>query len=113
MTFSRNWLEQSEEAKEAGVCHTDAECNLMYSEIPQDKKDAAIKAFRESDYAPQFPEIREKIADDPENWIAPYHMFWGMNVRNFFRRKGFGEEFFGIDNLDCIYRQLVENAVKE
>ena len=113
MTFSRNWLEQSEAAKVAGVCHTREECTLMYSEIPQEKKDAAIKAFRESDYAPQFPEIREKIAEDPEHWNAESHFLWGMNVRNFFRRKGFGEDYFEVCNLDDIYQQLVADAVKE
>ena len=112
MTFSRNWLERSEEAKKQGVCHTDEECKLMYSEIPQERKDEAVKAFRESDYAPSFPEIRTAIANDPEGWNIPYHSFWGMGVRNFFRGKGFGEDYFGIDNLDCIYVQLVEDAVK-
>ena len=113
MTFSRNWREQSEAAREEGVCHTFEETKLMYAEIDQEKKDAAIKAFRESDYASHFPEIRDKIAEDPEHWNAESHFLWGMNVRNFFRRKGFGEDYFGVDNLDCIYRELVEFAVKE
>lgn len=111
MTFSRNWLEQSEAAKEQSVCHTEAECEQMYSEIPQEKKDAAIKAFRQSAYAIAFPEIREAIAADPDHWNAPYHLWWGMSVRNFFRQQGFGEEYFGVDNLDCIYAFLVEEAV--
>ena len=113
MTFSRNWLEQSEEAKEQGVCHTEEECKLMYSEIPQEKKDAAIKAFRESDYAQTFPEIRKAIAEDGEHWNVPYHLGWGMGVRNFFRQEGFGEEFFCVDNLDCCYKFLIEAGVKE
>lgn len=113
MTFSRNWLEQSEEAKAQGICHTEDECALMYSEIPQEQKDAAIKVFRESDYAASFPEIRKAIDDDPEHWNIPYHMWWGMSVRNFFRRQGFGEEYFGIDNLDCCYKMLIEDAVRQ
>ncbi len=112
MTFSRNWLEQSDEAKKQGVCHTEEECKLMYSEIPQEQKDAAIKIFRESDYASSFSEIRKAIDADPEGWNIPYHSFWGMGVRNFFREHGFGEKEFGIDNMDCIYVYLVEDAVK-
>ena len=111
MTFSRNWLVQSHAARQQGVCHTETECQQMYSEIPQDKKDAAIKAFRESDYSQAFSKIREALAKDPDGWIGPYHFGWGMSVRNFFRQEGFGEDYFGIDNMDCIYRRLVEEAV--
>jgi hypothetical protein len=85
----------------------------MYSEIPQEQKDAAIKAFRESQYAKSFPEIREAIAKEPGEWNVPYHLGWGMGVRNFFRRQGFGEEYFGVCNLDCIYVFLIEDAVRE
>ena len=113
MTFSRNWLEQSEEAKAQGICHTEDECALMYSEIPQEQKDAAIKVFRESDYVQSFPEIRNSIAGDPDHWNIPYHSFWGMGVRNFFREEGFGEEYFGVCNLDDIYTALIEEAVRE
>ncbi len=113
MTFSRNWLEQSEEAKNKGVCHTEEECKQMYSEIPQEQKDAAIKAFRESEYALSFPEIRKAIASYTNYWWASYHSFWGMGVRNFFRQHGFGEGFFGVHNMDCIYVPLVEAAVEE
>lgn len=113
MTFSHNWLEPSLAAKKQGVCHTDQECSQMYSEIPQEQKDAAIKAFRNSGYYPAFPEIRGSIANDPDGWNIPYHSLWGMGVRNFFRQEGFGEKYFGIDNMDCIYKFLVEDAVKE
>lgn len=113
MTFTRNWLEQSEAAKAEGVCHTESECQQMYSEIPQDKRDAAIDAFRKSHFTAAFPDIRKAIADDPEHWNAPYHFLWGMSVRNFFRQHGFGEDYFAVDNLDCCYKYFVEDAVKE
>jgi len=113
MTFSRNWLEQSAEAAAEGVCHTDQECRIMYSEIPQEKKDAAIAAFRKGKYAEQSPEIRKAIAAEGEHWNVPYHLGWGMSMRNFFRQEGFGEDYFGVDNLDCIYRLLIEDCVKE
>ena len=111
--WSRNWLERSKEAEKEGVCHTESECKQMYSEIPKWQKDAAIKVFRESAYYDSFPEIRERIKRGGDRWIVPYHMWWGMGVRNFFREKEFGEQYFSVDNLDCIYRQLVEDAVKE
>jgi hypothetical protein len=85
MTFSRNWLEQS---------------------------DAAVEAFRNV-YVEVIPKIREAIKSDPDGWNIPYHSFWGMGVRNFFRQEGFGEKYFGIDNMDCIYKFLIEDAVKE
>lgn len=113
MTFSRNWLEQSPAAAAEGVCHTVSECVQMYSEIPQDKKDAAIAAFRKGRYGRQSSEIAEAIATQGEHWNVPFHFAWGMSVRNFFRQEGFGEPYFEIDNLDCIYKFLVEDAVKE
>lgn len=113
MTFSRNWLEQSPAAAAEGVCHTDSECKQMYSEIPQEQKDAAVAAFRSSDFAEASSQIREAIARDGEHWNIPYHLWWGMSVRNFFRQQGFGEKELGVDNLDCVYRFLVEDAVKE
>jgi len=111
MTFSRNWLEQSAEAAAEGVCHTEAECRQMYSEISQDKKDAATAMFRKE--ADDLPAIKKAIAEDADHWNVPYHLWWGMAVRNLFRREGFTEAYFEIDNLDCIYKLLVEDAVKE
>jgi hypothetical protein len=47
-----------------------------------------------------------------EDWPAGYHTFWGMGVRNALRSAGFGEREFAIGNLDNIYVQLVEEAVR-
>lgn len=110
MTFSRNWLEQSPEAKEQGVCHTDAECKQMYAELDPALKGKAIRWFVER-YKEALPEIAEQISKNPEHWIAPYHFGWGMALRNGLRQSGFSEKDFGIDNLDCIYRLLVEDAI--
>lgn len=41
----------------------------------------------------------------------PLHHGWGTNIRNFLRKKGFGEPFFEIDNLDDYYSALVEMAM--
>lgn len=40
-------------------------------------------------------------------------MGWGMGVRNALREHGFGEEPFGVRNLDNIYVPLIEEAVTE
>lgn len=56
-------------------------------------------------------DIRQRHQEDPEYWWAPYHLFWGMGVRNKLRDEGFGEDDFGIHNLDNIYVELVEEAV--
>ena len=79
---------------------------------------AAVEWLR-SDYL-QHPQddktmadfIRVEIAADPKGWIAPYHFFWGMTTRNALRQKGFGEQEFGIINLDNVYVTLIEEAVR-
>ena len=57
-------------------------------------------------------QIREVINIKSPDWPAGYHMGWGMGVRNALREHGFGEEPFGIKNLDNIYVTLVEEAVR-
>lgn len=61
------------------------------------------------------PSIRAAIRDASPvyGWVAPYHMGWGMSIRNLLRNRGFGEKAFGIHNLDNIYAELVEEAVQE
>jgi hypothetical protein len=106
-----DWHKQSDIAKEEGVCHTDEECRQGYAELDPVKKDAAI-AFLKRKLHEVLPEIRKSIADDPEHWNAPYHLGWGMSVRNLLRQEKMGEEFFDVDNLDCIYRRLVSDAAR-
>ena len=59
---------------------------------------------------------RQKIEEirkcDPDAWITLVHFFWGMAVRNLLRRNGFGEEYFGVPNLDDICTSLIEEALK-
>lgn len=107
-----DWNSRSEEAIAQGVCHTDAECKRGYAELDADKKAAAVAFLRVKLHA-SMPEIREAIKNDPENWIGPYHMYWGMNVRNALRDAGMGEKFFPVHNLDDIYHLLVEDAARE
>ena len=82
-----------------------------------------LGAYREDQIAPAVDwlrgyldftvvdQIRTAIAADPEHWVAPYHFFWGMAIRNALRQAGFGEDYWPIWNLDDIYVPLVERAV--
>lgn len=57
--------------------------------------------------------IRRAIESPPDEfgWVAPYHFVWGMSIRNRLRDAGFGEDAFGIQNLDNVYAEIVEAAV--
>ena len=57
--------------------------------------------------------IRKFMKDKGSDWILEHHHTWGMAVRNNLREAKFGEAEFGIQNLDDIYVELVEEAVKE
>lgn len=61
------------------------------------------------------PQVQRQIAQviGTPDWPAAYHFGWGMGMRNALRRNGFGEREFGIQNLDNIYIELVEEAVDE
>lgn len=106
-----DWHSQSQAAKEAGVCHTAEECATGYAELDAAKKNQAIE-FLKKELEQAMPEIRKAIEADPEHWNVPYHLGWGMAVRNLLRQNGMGEEFFGVDNLDCCYKFLVQDAAK-
>lgn len=57
--------------------------------------------------------VRERIKEKGAGvWIHPLHFDWGMTMRNFLRDMGFGEKEFGIQNLDNIYVELIEEAVQ-
>lgn len=57
-------------------------------------------------------QIRQLIASKSSDWPAGYHMFWGMGIRNLLREHGYGEQEFGIANLDNVYVPLIEAAVE-
>lgn len=54
------------------------------------------------------------IADDPEKWyvIDRWHFTGGMAIRNHMRSNGFGEKELGVSNLDDIYIEIIEEALK-
>jgi len=89
------------------------ENKLVYDFIPTSKKEVVEKFLSELISEKDKRKIREEVKKDPVGWFALYHFTWGMAIRNELRQNGFGEEYFMIKNLDDIYVELVEDAVKE
>jgi len=86
----------------------------IIGQYPAEKIEPAVTYLREKVIKlSDFAKIREAIDADPDNWVAPYHFFFGMAVRNALRDGGFGEDYFPIWNLDDIYVPLIERAVKD
>lgn len=115
-------------------------CWENVAKLDQAKVRAAAQMLREQ-LAPVLDELAERMLENPEGWLGgrpqpcycvedgtppkqncwvcrgtgtatyPLHFSWGMGVRNLLRTEGFGEDFFGIDNLDDYYVPLVELAV--
>jgi len=89
------------------------ECRIIYNALLEEKKNPAIDCLKKFITKKDKIEIRKAIKKDSEGWFAFHHFEYGMHIRNLLRKKGFGEEYFGINNLDNIYVELVEDAVKE
>ena len=87
------------------------ECRKIYDSIPYEKKIPATKFLKEH-LLEKNKILRRAINKDPIHWFTLYHFHWGMWVRNLLRENNFSEEYFGISNLDDIYVELVEDAVK-
>ena len=105
-----NDFSQSDEALQEGICHTHKECLEMYKNISQEIKKPVIEMLK-NQLIPDMKEIKKLMLLKKEDWWIGYHFGWGMGIRNLLREKGFGEEYFGIHNLDDIYINLVEEAV--
>ena len=99
------------ELTEVRPCHTHEECLAMYAALPAELKAPAL-AFLRTTLTPAQDQIRVAMQSDPATWWAKYHFGWGMATRNALRRAGFGEEYFGVHNLDDIYIELVEEALR-
>ncbi len=85
----------------------------IYDALASEKKKPAIDYLKKQIAEHIKILIRADSNRDPESWFAPYHLGWGMVIRNGLRDAGFGEEYFRIGNLDDIYVELVEDAVLE
>jgi len=86
---------------------------LVYQYIPTSKKEVAKKFLSELIPEKVKRKIRKEIKRDPEGWFTPYHFHWGMGIRNELRQNGYGEAYFLVKNLDDIYVELVEDAVRK
>ncbi len=87
------------------------ECKIIYNALSIKKKEKAIKFLKKWIYKKDILKLRKLIKKDPVGWFGLYHHGWGTAIRNALRHNGFGEEYFGIRNLDDIYVELVEDAV--
>ena len=89
------------------------ENKLVYDFLPISKKEVVKKFLFELISEKDKRKICKEYKKDPVGWFAPYHFHWGMMIRNELRKNGFGEEYFFIKNLDDIYVELIEDAIKE
>lgn len=128
-------MEQSKEAKEKWVCHTESECWQMFKDIPADKVNEAVdilqktipdqdqKLIRKLIHQYGFGDWMFHLYDDLieeekkkpgwEPWMALTmnpHLGFGMSVRNLLRTKKCGENELKIHNLDDVYVFLLEAA---
>lgn len=103
-------VKQSPEAENKSVCHTDSECKQMYKDLSAELKAPALEMLAK-ELKSVTPQITKTYKLNPKTWYVPYHLFWGMEVRNLLRNKGYGEDYFGVHNLDDIYIALVEEAL--
>jgi hypothetical protein len=54
--------------------------------------------------------IKIEYKKDPIYWCVPYHLNWGMGIRNSLRQAGFTDDLFPTNNLDDYYVRLIEIA---
>ena len=88
------------------------ENKLVYDFISTSKKEVVKKFLSVLISEVDKRKLRKEIKEDPVGWFAPYHFHWGMNIRNELRKNGFGEEYFGVRNLDDVYVELIEDVVR-
>jgi len=81
-----------------------------YARFPEALRRPAVEMLR-AELKTVADQIRAEIVKDPIHWVAPYHFGWGMTIRNLMRTKGFGEDYWPVDNLDDIYAACVEEAI--
>lgn len=80
--------------------------------VPDDVIQRMARLLRHDLATETKQQCKDAQHDDPKNWMTPYHLFFGITVRNVLRRGGFTEEALGIHNLDNIYIKALEIAIK-
>lgn len=97
--------------------------DLLERALQEEREDLAIArrsplwpsavAFLAGYFTPEvIAQIRQVVERKSPDWPAGYHSCWGMGVRNALRTAGFGERELGVRNLDNVYVELVEEAVR-
>jgi hypothetical protein len=110
----------SEAAQREGVCHTESECQALYEALDTDMRLAAALSLR--DGLTTEAGTMQKLIDVKVHEGASYldalekepdaAMFFGMGVRNYLRREGYGEKELGVHNMDCVFIYILRDAVK-
>lgn len=119
------------------VCHTIKECEEMYANLDPFMRAKAVHALRrELEKQKLLSKVKELISEyGHHEWlwhlydkevnnltkdeksrgfglIYNPHFTFGMSIRNWLRNNGFGEVQMKVHNLDDIYINLLEDAVK-
>jgi len=55
-------------------------------------------------------DIKDEYKKDPIHWCTPYHLNWGMGVRNSLRQAGFTDDKLPTKNWDDYYVRIIEIA---
>jgi hypothetical protein len=91
---------------------TRAFTHRKWMELPIGQRNRIIKYLRDDpDFMKDVPMIRKAMADDPEGWLAQYHMHWGMGIRNYLRGI-YRDTELPTGNWDDYYGPAVEAAVR-
>lgn len=94
---------------------TRAEEQAIFEALTDELKAPALKMLREhfecacpEEEKPIFLEaLKGGLLTLPLRW----HFSGGMSIRNRLRDARFGEKYFGVENLDFIYLQLLQEAL--
>ncbi len=81
--------------------------------LPDDFKIRCCQSFVKSVPLDVQSEIRKAIRERPLDWYIPYHLLWGMQVRNLFRAIGIKDNELPSGNWDDYYYLVVEYALDE
>ena len=85
----------------------------IFAELDVEKRKAAVLYLCEVIPEDMRCQIAELVKRTPRTWWGLHQRILGTHVRKELRKNGFGEEFMGVENLDDVWVELVEEAVKE
>jgi hypothetical protein len=82
---------------------------MLFPISPSEKKKAIQHLI---DHIPieKWEEVANAIKENGPDWLYLQHFYFGMYVRNLLREGGFN---WGSMDLDCLWVELVEKAIKK